>query len=205
MVIVLIVVPIVPESPRWLVANGRRTDAIEILQKLRGDIGADDENLIKEIATLDAIVVDAKHKRNKYINIFLGGRYSGSLHLGRRALMGAALQTIQQWTGILAIATWAGQLFALAGFDEYKSSWLAGLVNTFGVFGTAAAALVIDRLGRRKSLVISFITQGVSLFLVAAFIKTSKDNATSNPELSAQLGTAAASFVFIFLWFFVSE
>ncbi|SMQ46756.1 unnamed protein product [Zymoseptoria tritici ST99CH_1A5] len=202
MVIVLVIVPIVPESPRWLVANHRRADAIEILRKLRGDLAVDDSELTKEIAQLDAIVADSGHKRNKYINIFLGGRYSGSLHLGRRAAMGAALQTIQQWTGILAIATWATQLFALAGFDEYKSSWLAGLVNTFGIFGTAAAALVIDRLGRRKSLLISFVTQGVSLFLVAAFIKTSRDTLANNPELSQSLGTAAASFVFIFLWFF---
>lgn len=155
-----------------------------------------------EIEQLDAIVADFGHPRNKYINILLGGRYSGSLHLGRRAMMGAALQTIQQWTGILAIATWATQLFALAGFDDYKSGWLAGLINTFGIFGTAAASLVIDRLGRRKSLLISFMTQGTSLFLVAAFIKTSQDRLVSDPETATALGTAAAAFAFVFLWVF---
>jgi hypothetical protein len=39
----------------------------------------------------------------------------------------------------LAIATWADTLSSRAGFDSYKSTWLAGLVNTFGVVGTAAA------------------------------------------------------------------
>ena len=114
--------------------------------------------------------------------------------------MGFALQWIQQWTGILAIAAWAGTLFKLAGFDDYKSLWLAGLVNTFGIPGTAAAALVIDRIGRVKSLVVSFITQGLSLFLVAALIKTSQDAAATDMALSQRLGTAAASFVFIYIW-----
>ena len=99
-------------------------------------------------------------------------------------------------------ATWATQLFALAGFDSYKAGWLAGLINTFGIFGTAAAALVIDRIGRRKSLLVSFVTQGISLFLVAAFIKTSQDRLVSDPETAAMLGTAAAAFAFVFLWFF---
>jgi len=106
---------------------------------------------------------------------------------------------LTEWTGILAIATWAGVLFKLAGFDDYKSAWLAGLVNTFGIFGTAAAALVIDRFGRIKSLLISFILQSISLLCVGVLIKTSESSLVSNPALSSRLGTAAASFVFIFL------
>lgn len=79
---------------RWLIANHRRAEAIEILTKLRGDLSETDPNLIAEIEQLDAIVQDSRHKRNSYINIFLGGRYSGALHLGRRAVFGAALQTV---------------------------------------------------------------------------------------------------------------
>lgn len=121
-----------PESPRWLVQNGQRTDALEILSRLRGGLAHDDPKLVAEMEELEAVIESSKHPRNHIWNIATG-RYSGSLHLGRRAWMGFALQLIQQWTGILAVATWAGQLFTLAGFDPYKSSWLGGLVNTFGV------------------------------------------------------------------------
>ena len=202
MVIVILTAFLLPESPRWLMANQRRPEAVEILRKIRGDLSADDPALLAELEQLDAIIQASYHKRNDYINLLLGGRYSGKLHLGRRVVMGLALQQIQQWTGILAIATWAGTLFALAGFDSYKASWLAGLVNTFGIFGTAAASLVIDRMGRIKSLLVSFVTQGISLFLVAAFIKTAQSHQTTDPELASKLGTAAAAFVFVFLWFF---
>ncbi|KAK1248654.1 hypothetical protein MKX08_006874 [Trichoderma sp. CBMAI-0020] len=202
LLIVDVAVPLLPESPRWLIANGQREQAIDILCRLRGDLSPNDPIITAEVEQLDAIVEATHHKRNDLGNIVLGGRFSGKLHLGRRAVLGFALQWIQQWTGILAIVGWASVLFELAGFDAYKALWLAGLANTFGVPGTAAAAFVIDRMGRVKSLVTSFAIQAVCLFLVAALIKTSQDHAAADPELSQRLGTAAASFVFIYVWFF---
>ncbi len=182
-------------------SKGRRQESVEILCKIRGDRSPDDPKIVAELAQLDASVANKDPRRGEFINILLGGRYSGRLHLGRRAVMGCALQWIQQWAGILAIVGWAGELFSLAGFDAYKSLWLAGLANTIGIPGTAAASLVIDRIGRIKSLMVSFITQGIALFLVAAFVKTSQDAAATNPAKSVQLGTAAASFVFVYIWY----
>lgn len=198
----LLTVYLLPESPRWLMAHDRRDEAVEIICKLRGDLSPHDPSIKAELEHLHAIVEASKHPRNSYLNIFLGGRHSGVLHLGRRAVLGPALQTIQQWSGILAIVTWASRLFTLSGFSPTKSLWMAGLVNTLGIPSTAAASLVIDRLGRRKSLIISFIIQGVSLFIVAALIKTAEDVRVSSPGRSETLGQAAASFVFIYLWFF---
>ena len=163
-------------------AHHQKSDAIDILCKIRGDKDASDPAIVKEVELIDAVVEASYHKRNNYINIALGGRYSGKLHLGRRAVLGFALQQIQQWTGILVMVSWATKLFELAGFDAYKASWMSGLLNTFGVIGTAAAAPVIDRIGRRMSLQISFMIQGISLFLVAALIKMSQDRVTSNPR-----------------------
>jgi MFS family permease len=183
-------------------ANHRKTEAIDILCKIRGDRDIRDPDVLKEVELLDAVVEASYHKRNNYLNIALGGRYSGKLHLGRRAILGFALQQIQQWTGILVMVSWATKLFELASFDSYKASWMSGLLNTFGVIGTAAAALVIDRLGRRKSLQISFAIQGVSLFLVAALIKTSQDTVNSDPTKSRSLGTAGSAFTFTFVFFF---
>jgi MFS family permease len=183
-------------------AHHRKADAIDILCKIRGDKEVNDPAILKEVELIDAVVEASYHKRNNYLNLALGGRYSGKLHLGRRAVLGFALQQIQQWTGILVIVSWATKLFELASFDAYKASWMSGLVNTFGVIGTAAAALVIDRIGRRKCLQISFTIQAVSLFLVAALLKTSEDRVNSDPTESQALGTAGAAFTFTFVFFF---
>jgi MFS family permease len=137
-ILIVLTVAFLPDSPRWLIANGYDADAVVVLSKVRGDLPHDHPALVEEIEVLRAQVESSKRKRNSLYNM-VTGRYSGSLHLGRRVWLGFWLQQIQQWTGILAIATWAGTLFSLAGFDAYKSAWLAGLVNTFGVVGTAAA------------------------------------------------------------------
>lgn len=183
-------------------ANRHRREAIDILCKIRGDKEPHDATIAKEIELLEAVVEASYHKRNHYINIIMGGRYSGKLHLGRRAVLSIALQQVQQWTGILVMVSWATKLFELSGFGAYKASWMSGLLNTFGVIGTAAASLVIDRVGRRRSLQISFVIQGVSLFLVAGLLKASLDNTTSNPSLSHALGTAGSAFTFSFVFFF---
>lgn len=197
-----ITVLLLPESPRWLMAHDRRDEAVQILCKVRGDLDPSDLSIKEELEHLHAIVEASKHPRNSYINLALGGRHSGVLHLGRRAILGFALQQIQQWSGIIAVVTWSSSLFRLAGFDDYKSLWMGGLVNTLGIFGTAAAGLVIDRIGRRMSLLVSFVIQGIALFIVAALIKSSENYADSDPGMSESLGMGAASFVFVYLWFF---
>ncbi|KIV93266.1 hypothetical protein PV10_04492 [Exophiala mesophila] len=202
MLMVAIIITFVPESPRWLMANHRKAEALEVLCKIRGDKDLSDPAIAQEAEIIEAVVEASYHKRNNYLNIALAGRYSGKLHFGRRAILGFALQQMQQWTGILVIVSWASQVFELAGFSSYKASWMSGLLNTFGVIGTAAAALVIDRFGRRMCLQISFIVQGVCLFLVAALIKTSQDRVDSNPSQSQSLGTAASVWVFLFLILF---
>lgn len=185
---------------RWLVANGKSEQAVDILCKLRGDLSPSDGRISAEIEELNAVIRKSHHRRNNMLNIFLGGRHSGKLHLGRRAVLGFALQWIQQWTGILAVVSWAGVIFKLSGFDSFKSLWLAALVNTLGVPATAAAALVIDRIGRVKSLLVSFVIQGISLFLLAALLKTSQDKIHTDPESAGKLGTVGSCFVFVYLW-----
>jgi len=108
-----------------LIANGRRDEGVEILAKVRGDLTSNDPALMSEVAELEAAVTKSKHPRNNLLNPAFG-RHSGRLHLGRRAWMGFWLQQIQQWTGILAIATWAGTPFQLAGLMNISQlGWLA--------------------------------------------------------------------------------
>ena len=70
------------------------------------------------------------------------GRYSGSLHLGRRVWMGFGMQQMQQWTGIMAIATYSPTIFSNAGFSPAKVAWMSGLCNSFGPVGTLLAVRI---------------------------------------------------------------
>lgn len=101
-------------------------------------------------------------------------------------------------TGILAITVYANTLFQTAGFTAEKSAWLSGLCNTFGILGTAASVLTVDRFGRRVSLYFGFFVQGAALFLSAGLGRLGE----LNPAKGGAFGAAAAAMVFIYTFFF---
>lgn len=196
-IILLLTVAFLPESPRWLIANGQRDEALEILAKIRGDRDPADPVLAEEIAQLDVIVVNAKHPRYKLINMSFG-RHSSLLHLGRRVSLAIGIMMMMEWTGILAITVYANILFQQAGFSAEKAAWLSGLCNTFGIIGTAASIFTIDRFGRRKSLYFGFFIQGAVLMLSGGLSRLGEQH----PNNAGAYGAAAAAMVFIYTFFF---
>ena len=103
-----------------------------------------------------------------------------------------------EWTGILAITVYANTLFQQAGFSAGKASWLSGLCSTFGIFGTAASVLSVDRFGRRTSLYFGFCIQGAVLLLSGGLSRLGELHRGS----AAAYGAASAAFVFVSTFFF---
>ena len=182
---------------RWLIANGRRDEAVEVLAKIRGDCDASDLDLADELSQLDAIVVNATHSRFSFLNVTFGRR-SDLLHLRRRVCLAIGIMMMMEWTGILAITVYANILFQQAGFSGDKAAWLSGLCNSFGIVGTAASIFTIDRFGRRKSLYFGFIIQGAVLMLSGGLSRLGEQY----PNNAGAYGAAAAAMVFIYTFFF---
>ena len=148
-VIFLVLLFLVPESPRWLMANGMDTRALAVLSDINGTaIGKS----VKE-----EIRVSLSATRSQVAELF-------SRDMRKPFTIGIVLAFFSQITGINAIIYYAPEIFKSVGIGSdsaFAQTFLIGIVNT--IF-TLLALLLIDRQGRRKLLLVGTAGMIICLF-----------------------------------------
>lgn len=155
---------LVPESPRWLQKQGFEEKAFLILEKINGTQRAKKE------------LEDVKNSIQK--------ESSGSLSLlfkpGFRIalLIGVVLAILQQVTGINAIMYYAPEIFKEVGAGtnaSFTETIIVGLVNF--VF-TIVSLWLIDKVGRKTLLIIGSAIMTISLAVVGFEFQATHPNGT---------------------------
>lgn len=133
----------VPESPRYLAKIGKKDAAFEVLKRLGG------ENYAKEVlAEVEVSLRGADAQEKVSLKQTFSKKYKFVL------MVGIVLAAFQQWTGINVIFNYAQEVFQSAGFDidsTLKSIVATGLIN---LLATIAALPLVDKLGRRRLMLI---------------------------------------------------
>ncbi len=133
---------VIPESPRWLLVNGERERAIEIMGRIM-----EQEQLDIELGEMQDNIANSSNERGGWREIF-----KPSMH--RVLIIGVVLAAFQQWCGINVIFNYAQEIFAAAGYgvsDILMNIVVTGVTN---VVFTIVAMLLVDKLGRRPLLLI---------------------------------------------------
>ncbi len=143
----------VPESPRWLVKNGRKDRAHLILGRVGGRAHADFE--VRDIeATLENEI-----QRVDFRDLLAPGVF-------KIVLVGAFLAVFQQWCGINVVFQFAEEVFTDAGFDLNAMLFNVVLIGGVMLISTVIAILTVDRLGRRTLMLFGSAGLAVSYVLL---------------------------------------
>ncbi|KAG7489882.1 solute carrier family 2, facilitated glucose transporter member 8 [Solea senegalensis] len=137
-----------PETPRFLLSQGKRQEAVEALRFLRGP----DAPVEWECARIE----DACDERGS--NFQVSDLKDPGVY--KPLMIGIMLMVFQQMTGINAIMFYAENIFEQAHFKESDlASVIVGLIQ---VIFTAIAALIMDKAGRKILLIISGVAMVIS-------------------------------------------
>lgn len=147
----LVLLFVIPESPRFLIKIGKVAAARVILQKI--EIASTEEE-IEEIK--ESVSHSEVRKQTLFSNLYI-----------KPISVAFLVAMFNQFSGINAILYYAPRIFELSGLtnaDSMFQSILIGVTN--GIF-TILGLILIDRAGRKKLLIIGSVGMSVCLGLVA--------------------------------------
>ncbi|AMO83472.1 MULTISPECIES: sugar porter family MFS transporter [Hafniaceae] len=150
-ILLLIGVFFLPDSPRWLAARGSDEKARRVLEKLR-DTSEQAKN------ELDEIRESLKVKQSGWA-LFINNK-----NFRRAVYLGVLLQVMQQFTGMNVIMYYAPKIFDLAGFaSTSQQMWGTVIVGLVNVLATFIAIGLVDRWGRKPTLILGFIVMALGM------------------------------------------
>lgn len=170
----------IPESPRYLVANEKKAEALKVLKKIYGD---EAQEKVDEIAGSLA----ADHHRPKLSDVI--DKTTGKIR--SIVWVGIGLASFQQLVGINVIFYYGAVLWQSVGFSESDALLINVVSGSVSIAAVAVALFLIDKIGRKPLLWVGSIGMGVTLALAAFAFSTATLDASGNPSLSSGMGTLA--------------
>jgi sugar porter (SP) family MFS transporter len=179
----------IPQSPRWLARVGRAGEAREVLRKIG------EPNVDQELSNILATVhVESKGRGEPLFQ----RRYSLPIFLA------ISIGMFNQLAGINAILYYLNDIFERAGFNKVSSDLQSVAIGLANLIFTIAAMSVIDKIGRKKLLLIGSVGTAICLASVAAIFASGRGEKLLVWVLIGYIASFAFSQGSV-IWVYISE
>ncbi len=172
---------IIPESPRWMAAQGWMQDARSELIKLRGT-----QLIDQEWSEIEYYIQNPNKKQNSILN---------KKWFWPTLLLGSALALLQQMTGIETILYYSPSIFEAAGMKVKETIPIATVeIEAASLIITIITAFLIDRVGRRKLMLTGLSFMLISLLVLTLLLPLCMDHKISTTLLMIDLMVFISSY-----------
>ncbi|KAL4795177.1 hypothetical protein BDV19DRAFT_399024 [Aspergillus venezuelensis] len=183
-----------PESPRWLIAHDRHTEAREILWSVQPnarEISKDDTAINMEMAEIAQTMAEERQAAAE--GSFKALLKDGPQRFRTRTLLSMGGQMMQQLSGVNLITYYNTVIFEQSvGMTHSLALLVAGFNGVAYFFSTFVPVWAIDRLGRRKLMLFAAAGQCACMAILAGTVYDGGHSA----------GIVATVMLFLFNFFF---
>lgn len=144
----------VPESPRWLITQGRKDRALRTLGRIGGARYAEDA-----AAEIQETLASQLERGSAWAAL-------SSRRILKVLFIGVVLAILQQWSGINVIFNYAEEIYRNAGYGVSDTMFNIVLTGTINCVFTLAALGFVDKFGRRVFMLLGCAGIGVSHVLI---------------------------------------
>ncbi len=148
-VIFFVTTPMIPESPRWLVARGRVADANSVLRRIGGRTYSE-----HELRAISESLAASTGERN--------WQALRAPSIRKLLWIGIALAALQQFSGINVLFNYAEEVYRSAGYGVNDIMFNIVITGTINLVFTILAMFLVDKFGRRRLMLLGCLAVGFS-------------------------------------------
>ena len=166
-ILFLVIILLIPESPRWLILRGLTDKASGVLLKIYPS-----EKTVKEQIEITKASIGS-NVQSQWKELLSPGIF-------KAVIIGSSIAILGQFMGVNAVLYYGPSIFEEAGLSGGDSMFSQVLVGTVNMLTTILAVFIIDKVGRKKLIYYGVSGMILSLIMISLHFSFSKEWQLSN-------------------------